>query len=118
MTQDNIINDENEFVIQELSPENAQVNGELKISNNDDANGNGNFQFCGKDLNISRPQLYILCLLCPYFFLTSSYYSLFAPFFPVEALKKGINQTQVGIIFGIFQFAFLLLAPMFGKYVI
>lgn len=78
---------------------------------------NSNVHLFGKDLNISRSQLYILLLLCPYFFLTSSYYSLFAPFFPNEALKKDITQTQIGLIFGVFQFAFLILAPMFGKYI-
>ncbi len=73
---------------------------------------------CGNNFKITKSQLCILLLLCPYFFLTSSYYSLFSPFFPVEALKKNITQTQVGLIFGIYQFAFLILAPLFGKYVI
>ncbi len=117
--QDDIINDEQNFIVQEtMANENAQETDEINNDNcNNIPNVNNNVHMFGRDLKISKPQLYILCLLCPYFFLTSSYYSLFAPFFPVEALKKGINQTQVGIIFGIFQLAFLLLAPMFGKYV-
>lgn len=104
-------NDENRLIVNEEDHDSSS-------SNDNDSPVDENVKLFGKDLKISRPQLYILCLLCPYFFLTSSYYSLFAPFFPVEALKKGITQTQVGIIFGIFQFAFLILAPIFGKYVI
>lgn len=110
---DGTLNDENNFIVDNNS-NNAQsaVDSEsLKLIE-------GNVFFCGRDLNITKSQLYIISLLCPYFFLTSSYYSLFAPFFPNEALKKGISQTQVGLIFGIFQLAFLLLAPIFGKYVI
>lgn len=110
---DGILNDENNFIV-DTNNNNAQsaVDSEsLKLIE-------GNVFFCGRDLNITKSQLYIISLLCPYFFLTSSYYSLFAPFFPNEALKKGISQTQVGLIFGIFQLAFLLLAPIFGKYVI
>jgi hypothetical protein len=115
---EDIINDEQNFIVHESTPnQNAQESDEINNLNNNNENVNTNVHLCGKDLKISKSQLYILCLLCPYFFLTSSYYSLFAPFFPVEALKKGINQTQVGIIFGIFQLAFLLLAPIFGKYV-
>ena len=72
----------------------------------DQSANNQNLSLCGRNLTISKSQFYIIILLCPYFFLTSSYYSLFAPFFPGEALKKNITQTQVGLIFGIFQLAF------------
>ena len=70
----------------------------------------------GRNLNVTKSQLIVLMLLIPYIFLTSSYYSLFAPFLPGEALKKGINQTQIGLIFGVFQLAVLFLSPFFGKY--
>ena len=46
-----------------------------------------NIIFCGRNLNVTKSQLIVLCLLMPYMFLTSSYYSLFAPFLPGEALK-------------------------------
>jgi hypothetical protein len=42
---------------------------------------------------------------------------LLAPFLPAEALKKGITETQIGIIFGIFELVLLVLSPIFGKYV-
>lgn len=56
-------------------------------------------------------------MLSAYFLLGSAYYSLFAPFFPAESIKKGLSQTQVGIIFGVYQFVLLVLSPVFGKYV-
>jgi cyanate permease len=66
---------------------------------------------------LTRHQLVATILLLLYFFLSSAYYSLFAPFFPAEAVKKGINQTQVGMIFGVLQLVLLILSPYFGKYV-
>ena len=75
-----------------------------------------NIKICGRQMNLNRSQLIALILLSMYFFLTSCYYSLFAPFLPGEAIRKGISQTQVGIIFGIFQFVLLVLSPIFGKY--
>ena len=109
---DGILNDENNFIV-----DHNNNNAQLAVDSESLKLIEGNVFFCGRDLNITKSQLYIISLLCPYFFLTSSYYSLFAPFFPNEALKKGISQTQIGLIFGIFQLAFLLLAPIFGKYV-
>jgi hypothetical protein len=52
-----------------------------------------NIIFCGRNLNVTKSQLIVLCLLMPYMFLTSSYYSLFAPFLPGEALKVRNNQS-------------------------
>lgn len=70
-----------------------------------DENGEGrNLVIFRKSLNINKSQLITIVLLSSYFFLSSAYYSLFAPFFPSEALNKKISQTQVGIIFGIFEF--------------
>ena len=113
------IDDENNFIVnQDGHIDNAGIKTDLLNDfHNTNDNASEDISICGTDLKISKPQLYILCLLCPYFFLTSSYYSLFAPFFPVEALKKNISQTQVGLIFGVYQLAFLVLAPIFGKYV-
>ena len=78
----------------------------------------GSIRVCGKKFNITKSQLIAIILLSLFFFLTSSFYSIFAPFYPLEASKKGMNQTQIGIIFGIFQFTLLVLSPVFGKYVI
>lgn len=72
---------------------------------------------CGKNLNVTSSQLIAIVLLSIYYLLSSSYYSLFAPFLPGEALKKNISQTQVGIIFGVFELVLIILIPVFGKYV-
>ncbi len=72
---------------------------------------------CGKDTSVSKPQMYAIILLSLFFFLTSSFYSIFAPFYPGVATAKGMSQTQIGIIFGIFQLTLLVLSPVFGKYV-
>ena len=74
--------------------------------------------FFGKNLNMTRSQLISIILLSLAFFLNWAYFSLFAPFFPVEAIKKEMNSTQIGIIFGVFQLVLLVLSPIFGKYVI
>lgn len=76
-----------------------------------------NITMCGRDMGITRQQLSAVVLLSLFFFLTSSFYSIFAPFYPGVATKKGMSETQIGIIFGIFQFTLLVLSPIFGKYV-
>jgi len=88
-TDDGILNDENNFYIDASAHEfpDSSATTPTPIE--------PHVFFFGRDLNITKSQLHIICLLCPYFFLTSSYYSLFAPFFPNEALKKEISQTQV-----------------------
>jgi hypothetical protein len=72
----------------------------------------------GRNLKMSRTQFVTVSLIFVNIFLGSAYYSLFEPFMPGEAIKKGISQTQVGIIFGVYQFVMLVLSPIFGKYVI
>jgi cyanate permease len=59
--------------------------------------------------NLSKSQIITIVLLSFFFFLTSSYYSLLAPFLPQEAIKKGMSQTQIGIIFGVYQLILLVL---------
>ena len=77
-----------------------------------------NISLCGWDTGATLSQLSTIVLLSVYYLLSSSYYSLFAPFLPGEALKKNVSQTQVGIIFGLFALVLIILIPLFGKYVI
>jgi uncharacterized protein YhhL (DUF1145 family) len=70
-----------------------------------------------KPSRLTKIQLMILFILIFDAFMGAAYYLLLAPFFPAEAIKKGISQTQVGIIFGVFEFIILILSPVFGKYV-
>ena len=62
-----------------------------------------------KRSSLTRSQIITIVLLSFFFFLTSSYYSLLAPFLPQEAIKKGMSQTQIGIIFGVYQLILLIL---------
>ena len=43
--------------------------------------------------------------------------SIQAPFFPVEAQKKGASASQFGPIFGIIHLALFLISPLVGKLV-
>ena len=93
---------------------------------------------CGKDTTLTRSQIVTLVLITMYFFLASAYYALFAPFLPGylflsfvdlnyiqliqnnnktnrNALKKGVSQTQVGMMFGIYQLVIFIFSPIFGK---
>lgn len=76
-----------------------------------------NLVIFGRDLGITKEQLISIVILSLNFFLNWAYFSLFAPFFPAEATKKGMNNSQIGIVFGIFQLVLLVCSPIFGKYV-
>ena len=76
-----------------------------------------NIVLCGRDIGLTSEQLSTIFLLSIDYLLSASYYSLFAPFLPGEALKKDVSQTQVGIIFGVFELVLIILIPFFGKYV-
>ncbi len=111
---ENYTNEEqDDIIIVEQNSLNASLNSDTQ---SDSFKLEENLVFYGRNLNVTKSQLIVLMVLIPYIFLTSSYYSLFAPFLPGEALKKGINQTQIGLIFGVFQLAVLILSPIFGKY--
>ena len=71
----------------------------------------------GKQFDVTRKQFTVVSLLSIFYLLSNAYYSLLAPFFPSESLKKGISQTQVGMIFGVYELVVLVLSPIFGKYV-
>lgn len=43
-------------------------------------------------------------------------FSCIAPFYPDEAKDKGMNTTEVGIVFGIFELVMFVTAPVLGKY--
>ncbi|XGW34919.1 hypothetical protein V3C99_018738 [Haemonchus contortus] len=43
-------------------------------------------------------------------------FSCIAPFYPDEAKKKGMTESQTGIVFGVFELVMFVMAPIFGKY--
>lgn len=42
--------------------------------------------------------------------------SLQAPFYPLEAEKKGATATQYGFVFGVFELTVFIVSPIYGKY--
>lgn len=44
-------------------------------------------------------------------------FSCIAPFYPSEAQLKGLNSTDIGIVFGVFELTMFILSPILGKYV-
>jgi len=44
-------------------------------------------------------------------------FSVIAPFFPVEAAKKGATQTEIGLIFGFFELVIFIMSPIYGTFV-
>lgn len=43
-------------------------------------------------------------------------FSILAPFYPIEAEKKGVSTTATGFIFGCFNLIIFFTSPLFGKY--
>lgn len=72
--------------------------------------------FCGKEIKMTKSELICAILLSSFFLLNWTYFAIFPTVLPHEAMKKGMTQTQVGFIFGIFQLVLFLLYPVFGKY--
>lgn len=72
----------------------------------------------GMDIGMTKKQLISITLLSAGYFFIWSYFALFAPFFPHEAMLKGQTSSHIGFIFGVYQLVLLIGAPLFGKYVI
>ncbi|KAI1716240.1 major facilitator superfamily domain-containing protein [Ditylenchus destructor] len=43
-------------------------------------------------------------------------FSCIAPFYPGEAQTKGMNTSEIGIVFGVFELVMFVTAPLLGKY--
>jgi hypothetical protein len=83
----------------EINPTEDETNQLLPPIEQNCMNEN-NMRLFGKTFNMTKSQFTIISLISFYYLLSSSYYSLLAPFLPSEAKKKGLSQSQVGIIFG------------------
>lgn len=108
----------NEISLANSSETLIKENGSLNKSEEKSPNSpEPNMSICGMNIKMTKTQLVSIILLSLTFFFNWAYYSLFAPFFPEEAINKGLNTTQIGIIFGVFQLVLLIFSPVFGKYV-
>eukprot|EP00106_Octopus_bimaculoides_P004669 XP_014772111.1 PREDICTED: MFS-type transporter SLC18B1-like isoform X3 [Octopus bimaculoides] len=54
--------------------------------------------------------------MCLITFVQCLCFSVLAPFFPKEAELKGLNSSETGMIFGVFELMIFLTAPIFGTY--
>ena len=50
-------------------------------------------------------------------FTTQISFAVIAPFFSVEAERKGATSTEIGFIFGAFQLVIFITSPIYGRYV-
>ncbi|KAM9355532.1 MFS-type transporter SLC18B1 isoform 2-T3 [Pholidichthys leucotaenia] len=67
---------------------------------------------------MTRKQILTLISMASVNFSSMICYSILGPFFPTEAVKKGANQTIVGLIFGCYAISNLLGALILGKYIV
>jgi len=47
--------------------------------------------------------------------ITNSAYSSIAPFYPFEAIKKGVNPVYIGFIFAVYSLTKTLVSPIVGS---
>ena len=57
----------------------------------------------------------VIMILACLNFLTNSVYSSIAPFFPLEAMQKGVPSEYIGFIFAFYSFTKALVSPVVGK---
>ena len=57
----------------------------------------------------------VLCCLCLVNLLANSAYSSIAPFYPQEALKKGVPTSLFGIVFASYSISMAIFSPMFAR---
>ena len=57
----------------------------------------------------------LLGLLCAVNLLANSAYSSIAPFYPSEAISKGVPESIFGLVFSSYSIAMVIFAPMYAK---
>ena len=63
----------------------------------------------------SRKQKLLVAVVCATNLLANSAYSLIAPFFPPEALQKGVPDVFVGLVFSSYSLSMFLATPGYKK---
>ena len=67
-------------------------------------------------MNPSFPQTVVnLILICWAVFITGLSLTLITPFYPTEALAKGVSVTQTGVVLSTVFIATIVFTPIFGK---
>ncbi|XP_075718630.1 MFS-type transporter SLC18B1 [Rhinoderma darwinii] len=67
---------------------------------------------------LSRNQVFTLISTASLNFSSMICYSILGPFFPQEAVKKGVSNTMIGLIFGCFALFNFLSSLILGKYLV
>ncbi|XP_067224011.1 MFS-type transporter SLC18B1 isoform X3 [Chanodichthys erythropterus] len=67
---------------------------------------------------MSRQQILTLISMASINFSSMICYSILGPFFPNEAKKKGVSQSMIGLIFGIYALCTLVGSLILGKYIV
>lgn len=67
-------------------------------------------------MDVSRNQLELLLWLCLVYVTWGLTDSIQAPFYPIEAEKKGATSSEYGLVFGIIHLAMFFAGPIFGRY--
>lgn len=65
--------------------------------------------------NADKNRFKIITILCLVNFTANSAYSSIAPFYPKEAIKKGVPESLLGFIFSGYSISMFIFAPLFGK---
>jgi hypothetical protein len=63
----------------------------------------------------SRKQKFLVAVVCVTNLLANSAYSLIAPFFPAEAINKGVPNVFVGLVFSSYSLSMFLATPFYKK---
>jgi MFS family permease len=53
----------------------------------------------------------LILSLCLSNFIANSAYSSIAPFYPNEAVNKGVSQSVLGLVFSVYSFSMFIMAP-------
>lgn len=90
--------------------------GAANSSSDDNENGEKKDSDSGKK-SWTREQKLTAVSMALMNFSTQVSFAVIAPFYPVEAAKKGATSTEIGLIFGIFQLIIFITAPLYGRFV-
>lgn len=55
----------------------------------------------------------LVILICLVNFLSNSAYSSIAPFYPTEAISKGVDPSMLGLVFSCYSLAMFIFSPFF-----
>jgi MFS family permease len=64
---------------------------------------------------VSSKSYVLLAILCAVNLLANSAYSSIAPFYPTEAISKGVPESLFGLVFSSYSIAMVIFSPMYAR---